>query len=98
MAVLTIRNLPEKVRDGLRRRAAAAGVSMEAQARAILADASQVALGRETAASLQQWVDDLYGRRKPKSAAMDLLIERRRAVDAEHAAVRKRQSKASPRR
>ena len=49
-------------------------------------------------ASLQQWVDDLYGRRKPKSAAKDLLIERRRAVDAEHAAVRKRQSKASPRR
>ena len=36
MAVLTIRNLPEKVRDGLRRRAAAAGVSMEAQAPARL--------------------------------------------------------------
>ena len=71
MAVLTIRNLPEKVRDGLRRRAAAAGVSMEAQARAILADASQVDLGRETAASLQLWVDDLYGRRIGGQGSVD---------------------------
>jgi plasmid stability protein len=38
MATLTIRNLPDDVRDRLRTRAAQAGRSMEAEARAILAD------------------------------------------------------------
>src|SRR4051812_5480288 len=37
MATLTIRNLPEEVRDGLRLRAARNGRSMEAEARAVLA-------------------------------------------------------------
>jgi plasmid stability protein len=39
MATLTIRNLPDDVRDRLRVRAAQAGRSMEAEARAILCDA-----------------------------------------------------------
>ncbi len=39
MATLTIRNLPDEVRDRLRVRAAQNGRSMEAEAREILADA-----------------------------------------------------------
>ena len=40
MAVLTIRNLPDEVRDRLRLRAAQSGRSMEAEVRDILAQAS----------------------------------------------------------
>jgi plasmid stability protein len=39
MATLTIRNLPDEVRDGLRVRAAQNGRSMEAEARAVLSEA-----------------------------------------------------------
>ena len=39
MATLTIRNLPDDIRDGLRVRAAKKGRSMEAEARTILTDA-----------------------------------------------------------
>lgn len=39
MAALSIRNLDDRVRERLRRRAAAHGRSMEAEVRAILADA-----------------------------------------------------------
>lgn len=38
MATLTIRNLPDSVRDALRIRAAKNGRSMEAEARALIAD------------------------------------------------------------
>lgn len=38
MATLTIRNLPDSVRDALRVRAAKNGRSMEAEARAMIAD------------------------------------------------------------
>jgi len=39
MATITVRDLDERVRDRLRERAAANGRSMEAEVRAILADA-----------------------------------------------------------
>lgn len=83
MAVLTIRNIPDKVRDRLRLRAASAGLSMEAQARAILAKASQESVERETGASLQAWVDGLYRHGKPTAVVRDLLSARRREVRAE---------------
>lgn len=83
MAVLTIRNLPDAVRDRLRKRAAAAGSSMEAHARAILAKASLESVEPETAASLQQWVDRLYRGNKPGTAVKDLLAARRSEVRAE---------------
>lgn len=76
MATLTIRNLPDDVRDRLRIRAARAGVSMEAEVRSILIRAS---IGTpETAGSLQAWVDDLYGPRRPKGV-VDALVEERRS-------------------
>ena len=84
MAVLTIRNLPDNVRDRLRKRAAAAGMSMEAQARAILAKASLERIEPETGASLQKWVDRLYGGNKPRATVKDLLAVRRGEVRAEH--------------
>lgn len=83
MAVLTIRNLPDVVRDRLRKRAAAAGSSMEAHARAILAKASLESVEKETGASLQQWVDTLYRGNKPDTAVKDLLASRRREVRSE---------------
>ncbi|MHB8680462.1 MAG: FitA-like ribbon-helix-helix domain-containing protein [Rudaea sp.] len=89
MAVLTIRNLPDKVRDQLRQRAASAGLSMEAQARAILAKAGQESAAPEIGASLQAWVDDLYRSDRPRSAVSELLATRRREVRAERASARK---------
>jgi plasmid stability protein len=60
MATLTIRNLPDKVRDKLRVRAAKRGVSMEAEARAVLADAASTPPDRgadlSAIAELQDWV------------------------------------------
>lgn len=98
MAVLTIRNLPDKVRDRLRQRAAAAGTSMEAQARAILTKASREGASPETAASLQRWVDQLYGGYKPGTAVRDLLATRRREVRAERAGTRQPRSGSRKRR
>lgn len=78
MAVLTIRNLPEEVRSRLRLRAARAGRSAEAEARAILA---QACLSDDKAlpfADLQAWVDRLYGGKKPRGVVDALIAERRR--------------------
>jgi len=78
MAVLTIRNVPEEVRARLRLRAARAGRSTEAEARAILAAAC---LRDETArplAELRSWVDQLYHGKKPRGVVAELIAERRR--------------------
>lgn len=54
MASLTIRNLDEAVRQGLRRRAAERGVSMEEEARAVLRAAAIAPSGpRDLGAALQ---------------------------------------------
>ncbi|MBM3298515.1 MAG: Arc family DNA-binding protein [Deltaproteobacteria bacterium] len=78
MAVLNIRNLPDEVRSRLRIRAAKAGRSMEAEARAILAAACAVDEGRQPASALQDWVDGLYGAKRPRKVVEALLRERRR--------------------
>lgn len=78
MAVLNIRNLPEDVHARLRQRAARAGRSMEAEARAIL---TEVVCGPEAPAAgpddLQAWVDALYGGRRPAGVVDNLLADRR---------------------
>lgn len=59
MASLTIRNLPDSVRDELRMRAARRGLSMEAEARAILAAAVQSTSpvsSRAAQHALQEWI------------------------------------------
>ncbi len=84
MATLTIRNLPRDVHARLRVRAARSGRSMEAEVRALLAEAvgSQKRLtGRE----LQEWVTSLYGGKMPQGVVDDLLAERRREVVMEEA-------------
>lgn len=98
MAVLTIRNLPDQVRDRLRQRAAAAGLSMEAQARAILAEASRETTSHESAASLQAWVDELYRGNKPRSAVRDLLTTRHHEARVERAGARKRRARSDKRK
>jgi plasmid stability protein len=81
MATLTIRNLPEKVRNRLRVRAAKRGVSMEAEARTILAEAVEASEGRQaiTVSELQEWV--AANRKKvrgDKNDSIALIRDRRR--------------------
>jgi plasmid stability protein len=83
MATLTIRNLPDEVRERLRLRAAKAGHSMEAEIRAILTEASLAENRRASAQALQAWVDELYGTNKPQGVVDDLIAERRREAAGE---------------
>ncbi len=76
MATLSIRNLPEEVHVGLRVRAARAGRSMEAEARAILAEACAPE-PRVTGADLQDTIARLYGGAPPSGVVADLIAERR---------------------
>ena len=83
MASLTIRNLPDDVRERLRLRAARAGRSMEAEIRAILTEASLAENRRDSAEALQAWVDKLYGKKRPKGVVDELIAERRREASSE---------------
>ncbi len=83
MASLNIRKVPESVRMRLRLRAARKGRSMEAEARAILAEA----VGGETGkpfdpAPLQEFVLGLF-KGKPSRLADGLIRERRREARKE---------------
>lgn len=82
MAALTIRNLPDDVRDQLRTRAAKHGRSMEAEVRAILT-AACAEQPKVSALSLPDWVDQLYGKHKPKNTVDELIAERRREARRE---------------
>ena len=90
MAALTIRNLPDDVRDRLRVRAARNGRSMEAEVRAILAAAADAEQTKTSLEDVQRWVDQLYGDKKPKDAAGELIAERRREARREEREHRRR--------
>jgi plasmid stability protein len=92
MAVLTIRNLPDEVRDRLRLRAARAGHSMEAEVRDILTRASLEPDGTVNKDELQDWVDQLYGEAKPDDVVEQLIQDRRREADAERRTPNRRTS------
>ena len=83
MATLTIRNLPEETRERLRVRAARRGRSMEAEARAILTEATLETDRERAKQGLQAWVDELYGSAKPGNVVDDLIAERRREAATE---------------
>jgi plasmid stability protein len=78
MPVLNIRNLPAEVHARLRVRAARAGRSMEAEARAILTAACLEGEPRRSAAALQDWVDELYAAKRPRRVVEAMIAERRR--------------------
>jgi plasmid stability protein len=82
MAALTVRNLPDEVRDRLRTRAAKNGRSMEAEVRAIL-EAALAPREIKSIEEVQAWVDRIYGGRKPKNVVDDFIAERRREVRRE---------------
>lgn len=82
LAVLNIRNLPDEIHLRLRVRAAKAGHSMEAEARAILSEAC-APRGEADGAALQAWVSTLYGGRAPAGVVDDLIAERRREAARE---------------
>lgn len=83
MAVLTIRNISEEVRARLRLRAAKAGRSMEAEVRAILATACSHDMKARPASSLQEWVDRIYGKSKPRRVVDSLIANRRKEAKRE---------------
>jgi plasmid stability protein len=83
VGTLNIRNLPDEVQAALRVRAAKAGRSMEAEARAILTEACLPAKPKATARSLMDWVDALYQGRKPEHVVDELIAERRREAETE---------------
>jgi plasmid stability protein len=93
MAVLNIRNLPDEMHRRLRVRAAEHGRSMEAEARAILAEAlagdARTASSRESTSAkvreLQAFIDKLYGGNKPKNVVDEFIAERRREAAREEA-------------
>lgn len=77
MATLVVRELPDEVHAALKARAGALGISMEALAREVLAEA---ATRRSTwdGAALQQLVSRLYEGKPPRAASTDLIRERRK--------------------
>jgi plasmid stability protein len=77
MAVLNIRNLPDEVHARLRVRAARAGRSMEAEARAILAEAVAESGGRRGLPALKAVVDRFYSDAEPAAVVDELIAERR---------------------
>ncbi len=83
MALLNIRNLPDEVHAQLRVRAAKAGRSMEAEARAILTAVITAEESAPSASALPDWVDALYGPDKPQQVVETLLAERRREAQRE---------------
>ena len=78
MAVLNVRGLPKSVHARLRLRAARAGRSMEAEARAIIRNACEDPGPKSSPQGLQEWVSSLYGSGKPEYPSRDLIRERRR--------------------
>ena len=87
MATLTIRNLPDPVRDRLRLRAAKRGRSMEAEAREVLAQAvapdSASTTAAEVAARMRRAQAIIRARIDPSRSLVDELIEQRRRESAE---------------
>ena len=87
MATLTIRNLPDPVRDRLRLRAAKRGRSMEAEAREVLAQAvapdSASTTAAEVAARMRRAQAIVQARIDPSRSLVDELIEQRRRESAE---------------
>lgn len=78
MAILNIRNIPDEVHVRLRIRAATAGRSMEAEARAIVADACMRTERRAPPVALQALIDELYGDARPRGVVEALIAARRR--------------------
>lgn len=82
MATLSVRNIPDEVHAALRVRAAQAGRSMEAEVRQILIDAVHSAPPGDVA-SVQAFVEGLYGGARPQGVVDELIEERRQAAARE---------------
>jgi plasmid stability protein len=81
MPTLTIRNLPDHVHSALRSQAALDGLSLEAEVRKILTEASKI--DKKPATGLQELVDKLYAGKKPANSVEELLKERRAEANRE---------------
>jgi plasmid stability protein len=83
MATLTIRQLPDDTKARLRQRAARAGRSMKAEARAILVAAAAADEATVTPETLQRLVDALYAGARPTNVVGELIAEHRRSAGEE---------------
>ncbi len=83
MAVLTVRNLPDEVRDRLRQHAARAGRSMEAEVRDILTAAAVEPERKQSAEALRDWVKQHYGPHPPRNVVDSFIAERRHEAERE---------------
>lgn len=83
MAILNIRNLPDEVHSRLRVRAARAGRSMEAEVREILTEICMKKDRPVPPSTLQGWVEQIYGEKRPENVVDDLIAERRREASRE---------------
>jgi len=83
MAFLNICNLPDEVHAALRIKAAQAGLSMEAEARRILADACSENKQPASVRKLQTLVETPYGTQKPVNVTEDLICQRRAEATTE---------------
>jgi len=84
MATLTIRNLPEHVRDNLRVRAAQNGRSMEAEARTVLTESvsgGRQSLSRDEIAQRVRDVQKVFEKyKKPDESVVDEFLAHRRQM------------------
>jgi plasmid stability protein len=83
VASITVRDLPDEVRKGLRQRDARAGHSKEAEIREILTDASLADDRKASSQGLREWVEQLYNGRKPSGVVDELLAQRLRQAPSE---------------
>lgn len=78
MATLNIRKLPPEIHHELRLRAARHNRSMEAEARAILAEACKPRKSpEEVARDVRAWIEETYGVHRPEGVVDDFIRWRR---------------------
>ena len=83
MTQITIRGLPDDVKTRLRVRAAQAGRSMEAEAKAILTESCAPRDSGQGWKDLQDYIQRTWKGKKPKSMVDDLIGERRNEAKRE---------------
>ena len=85
MTQITVRQLPDEVKTRMRVKAAEAGRSMEAEARAALIKAFGAGDGEMSLLELRDYIRRTWKGKRPKSMVDDLIAERRREAKREAA-------------
>jgi plasmid stability protein len=81
---LVIHDVPDKVWEGLDKKAKASGRTIAAEAAAILAEAVQPAKAGDPAEEFLSMVDRMYGSNRPRNIVDEFLAERRELWGEKH--------------